>query len=300
MSKLLLDPAQGSYSARHGPETIAVALAGGRSRYRRDQLGAAAMAQVEWFLAADQYDYLMAFYRSRAAHGSSPFTLDAILDSAPLQEYTAYFVPGTLELSAIQGSVYIVAAQLEVIPKVEDATRDLGLVLYREAEATPAGPLDLTLMNASLSFANGQISHSSFGWHGFYSAQNAADSLVASWRYGTPGVGGTLAIAGLLPFVPVVDGDGSGYGAGAKVIYARNDSNTVSHLSPTAGFQVVALGLAIGDQYTVIIKDGVAYHYRTVGDSVEFLVAHAAAAGNYRFGGQLFSGRISDVKLAVF
>lgn len=133
MSKLHLDPAQGSLSGKHGAEHVAVQLAGGASRMRRDQLGAAALVDIEWYLDAAGYDYLMAFYRASAAHGSLPFTLDLVLDKAALAEYTARFVPDTLALSAVKGTCYIVGAQIEVIPLAENNAADLALIAAYEA-----------------------------------------------------------------------------------------------------------------------------------------------------------------------
>lgn len=133
MSKLKLDPAQGSYSAKLGPETIATQLAGGRSRYRRDQLGATAIAAVEWVLDAGGYDYFMAFHRQSTAHGSLPFTLDAHLDKAPLAEYTAYFIPDSVELAGVKGTAYVVTAQLEIVPLAENVGADNALIAAWEA-----------------------------------------------------------------------------------------------------------------------------------------------------------------------
>jgi hypothetical protein len=133
MAKLKLDPAQGSYSGKLGAESIAVQSAGGASRYRRDQLGAAAIAEMEWVLEADAYDYFMAFYRSSTEHGSSPFTLDAILNKAAIAEYTAYFVPGSIALAGVRGTAFVVTANLEILPLAENHAADLALIAAWEA-----------------------------------------------------------------------------------------------------------------------------------------------------------------------
>lgn len=300
MSKLRLEAAlaQEGFSVTFGPEAIAVQLDGGKSRQRRVQLGAAALVNAQWFCTAHEYDYLLAFYRARAAHGSQPFTLDMILDEAPIAEYTAQFVPGTLSLTEIRGTVYIAGAQLEVIPLPENQTADLALVLYREAEVAQPGPLTLNVTSAALAVSGNSItSNPPQAWHIFYSTEFAADSVVASWRQPSSSV---AAVAGLIPFIPAADGDPNGYTPGGKVLYVLDSSNNVSYLPPGLGFNQIAVGLHAGDLYTVIIKDGVVYYYRAIGDSVEFLASSAAAAGNYRFGGQILRSKISDIKLAVF
>lgn len=293
MSKLQLPAAlaQEGFSATLGAETVAVQLEGGKSRTRRVQLGAAALVNVQWFCTASQYDYLMAFYRARAGHGSLSFTLDLILDRASAAEYSAKFVPGTLGLE-VNGTAYIVSAQLEVIPLPENTAADLGRVLYREAQALLAQPAAVTLMHASLSYADGQIISSGAGWHGFYSTE-VGTSFVATWRMGV----GAMAIAGLYPYVPAVDG--ADPAAGALPIYASNSGGLV-YLPPASGY--VALGSGLwqpGDQFTVIFKDGYVYYFRTLGDSEDLLAAHPAAAGNYRFAGILYSSKITDIKFAI-
>lgn len=133
-SKLRLDPAQDGYSAKPGPETLAVQLEGGKSRFRRMQLGAAVIIQVQWFLTAAQYDYLMAFYRLRTAHGSQAFAIDVISDTSGIQTYDpAHFVPDSLQLGEIRGLVYIVSAQIEVIPQAENGVTDLATITAYEA-----------------------------------------------------------------------------------------------------------------------------------------------------------------------
>lgn len=291
MSRLRLDPAEGSIRGTLGPETIAVQLEGGASRHRRTQLGAVALVDVEWVLESSAYDYFMAFYRARTAHGSLPFQLDLVLNKAAVAEYTAYFVPGSIELVGVKGSARIVSAQLEVVPLAENTIADLGLVYYRDAEAAAPGPLNMNLLHASLNFGGGVIQHNSFGWHSFYSDQWAADSIVASWRAGA----GNLAIAGLMPSPPT-DGNQA---PGSFVIYAA-ESTGIAVLPPASGYAFLTSGWKQGDLFTVIIKGGYAHHFWTVGDSVRLLASYPVPAANWRFGGSIISGKITDIKLAVF
>lgn len=126
--KLMLDAAQEGFNSKSGSEVTAVQLEGGASRFRRTQLGAAALISVTWYLRSDQYTYFMAFYRLRTGHGSLPFQVDVIHDSGQIATYTAHFVPGSPELPQINGTVYIVQAQLEVIPLPENPAADLAII----------------------------------------------------------------------------------------------------------------------------------------------------------------------------
>lgn len=146
MSKLRLDPAQGSYSASIGAESVSVQLEGGKSRTRRTQLGAASIASVEWYLIDVEYQYLMSFYRAATEHGSESFTADLILDHSDIEEYECRFVPGTLELGGIRGTAYIVSASLEIIPLPEDREFDLAVISFYETYGT-----DFPLVLAGLS-----------------------------------------------------------------------------------------------------------------------------------------------------
>lgn len=294
MSKLRLDPSQESHSVAFGNEVIATTLAGGKSRFRRDQLGAIALVPVEWYLTASQYDYIMAFYRVRTAHGSLSFTLDLILDGSALAEYTAYFVPGTLKLAEVRGSVYIVSAQLEVLPRAENAAADLGLVIYPEAMLAAAGALTINVMSANLVVSGNTITQNAAGtWQVFYTSQSATDSFIASWRSQS----GSEWVAGMLPFVPSSNGDPNGYSPGGQIIY-RQASGSHTYLPPASGF--TALPASVGDQYAVMIKDGFVYYFRSDGDEAKLLAVQLIPAGTYRFGGQMFSGTLTEIKLATF
>lgn len=127
--KLMISPTEAEYTAQPGSGVVATKLDGGASRYRADQLGAAALVTVGWTLSAWQYQYLMAFFRSATERGSEPFLIDLIMDNAAMQEYTAHFVPESFALTGRAGEAYLVGAQLEVIPLDEDEEFDEGVVV---------------------------------------------------------------------------------------------------------------------------------------------------------------------------
>lgn len=128
MTKLNLIPSNASYTVVDGAETISVTLDGGASRYRRDVIGARSRASVLFELDKGTYTYLRAFYRSATVYGSTSFTLDMILDGGDLEEYTAYFIPGTLRLTEQKGSYYVVSVDLEVAPNTPDTSLDTAIV----------------------------------------------------------------------------------------------------------------------------------------------------------------------------
>lgn len=130
--KCIVPPERSGYAATPGIETIATALDGGLGRYRADQLGASAQVTVQWTVGRNDYNYLMAFYRTAINRGSSPFLIDLILDSADALEYTANLVPGSLNLNSQSGLTYVVQATLEVQPLPLDVASD-AIILARNS-----------------------------------------------------------------------------------------------------------------------------------------------------------------------
>lgn len=116
LNKLKLTPDNSSYSVTDGKEVVATQLDGGAARYRRDILGATSAVAVSWILGTQDYKYLRAFYKALASSGATPFLIDLILDKPELTEHKAYFVPGSVQLTAQKGLTYWVSAQLEVYP----------------------------------------------------------------------------------------------------------------------------------------------------------------------------------------
>ncbi len=121
LTRLEILPQQASYAVTDGIQAVDQKLDGGLSRYRQDQLDPAAKIKCQWFCKAVQYSYLKAFYKTITKGASLPFLLDLILDDGTeLTEHTAYFVPGTFKLTQVRGLTYVVSAELEVRPIVED------------------------------------------------------------------------------------------------------------------------------------------------------------------------------------
>ena len=130
MATLGLLPDSDGYAVADGLMANAVMLDGGAPRVRLDQLGAVKTVDCQWTLSTDDYDYLMAFYRTGAGNASLPFliNLPGIDDSDITSTYTAYFVPGSLKLATQQGLTYVMKAQLWVIPNPIDTSNDQQLM----------------------------------------------------------------------------------------------------------------------------------------------------------------------------
>lgn len=147
MRKLLVAPSQAGYAAQPGNTVVSIALPGGKSRNRRDFIGAVAQVSAVWNLPPLEYDYLAAFYRSVTEESLLTFEIDLILDSWKPQTYQARFVPGTFALTGTSGMKTTASAQLEVIPLPVDRELDLALVdlfeLYGYDAADVLNELDL-------------------------------------------------------------------------------------------------------------------------------------------------------------
>lgn len=121
-------PAQASYSASDSAASYKrVQLDGGAGRYRRDIIGVSRLVDVQWAVEAPAYYYIEAFYRSFCAR-PQPFMIMLAIDGLPLADCEAWFMPGSYSLSAKQGGIYTISAQLEVIPPPRNAALDDWLI----------------------------------------------------------------------------------------------------------------------------------------------------------------------------
>lgn len=117
LAKFSIQPDYSNYTSQDGKESISTQLDGGAGRYRQDVLNASYNVTVSWTFTRAKYLYFRSFYKAAVERGSLPFLIDLLIDEATeLMEYTAYFVPGSVRLSQLQGHMFKVDAQLEVIP----------------------------------------------------------------------------------------------------------------------------------------------------------------------------------------
>ena len=125
---LALAPDQAGYSVTEPEEVLAVQLDGGLPRFRQDLIGGAKKVTVQWTIGPADYSYLKAFYRTTVGRGAEAFLVDLILDEPVLTQHEAYFNPGTMKLTGVQGLTYTVKAELFVKPIAPDTEYDEALV----------------------------------------------------------------------------------------------------------------------------------------------------------------------------
>lgn len=133
LPKFRYSPDSSGYSVEDPDEVLSVQLAGGAGRYRRDRIDSSSLVSVSWTFDPTEYRYFRAFYRSVLGRGSTPFLIDLVIDHALLEEYTAYFVPGSVTLGQQRGLAYEVRAQLEVLSnEVDDEAETYFVYLVNE------------------------------------------------------------------------------------------------------------------------------------------------------------------------
>lgn len=130
LPKLMLDIDASAYTFGPANEVISIQVQGGPSSLRPDMIGAPASLSVQWVLSAVEYNYLMAFWRLSTANGSLPFTVDLIGDYHDVREFECKFMPGTLQLTGVNGDAYSVTATLEIKQLATDAVADASLIAY--------------------------------------------------------------------------------------------------------------------------------------------------------------------------
>ena len=136
MQKFVIPPDNSQYSVTDGKEVVATQLDGGAARYRRDIIGATSTVNVSWVLGREEYLYLRSFYRAITGKGASPFLIELVLDEYELTEHKAYFIPGSMQLTAQKGLTHWVSAQLEVYPKEPTGYEEDFVYVYNEFGAS--------------------------------------------------------------------------------------------------------------------------------------------------------------------
>lgn len=137
--KLVLIPSQADYSVGFGSEVLVAQLAGGPPRFRADFAGAVAGVNVSWNIPIEAARYLMAFYRTATKRAAEPFLIDLILDDPMPTEYTAQFVPGSLQLGSVSGATTYYSAQLYVRPNPTNEANDNAIMDAYEASGDEVG-----------------------------------------------------------------------------------------------------------------------------------------------------------------
>ena len=110
-----IPPDQAGYSATLAVNGISTPVEHGAARYRRAYVGGSSTVNVQWSLGVDEHSLLVSLFEGVLSSGTVPFTIDLIIDAAPLQTYTAYLRPGTFRIRRQSGLTYITSATLEVL-----------------------------------------------------------------------------------------------------------------------------------------------------------------------------------------
>lgn len=126
--KLLLRPSKTAYSAGISSPVAATAIEGGPPRFRADFVGTPHMVSVRFQLGPDEFDYLMAFYRTSIAQGSLPFYVDLILASHDIASYLCQIQPNTFRISGTEGLTYYVTMTLIAQVPVVDPAGDVNII----------------------------------------------------------------------------------------------------------------------------------------------------------------------------
>lgn len=123
MYKLKLNPEQSGYAVTFGDDVVRQQLDGGRGRYYIDVKRNTDTVQASWSLDKAEYNKMMAFWRVYQ-NEPAPFLADLVIDSAALAEYQVNFIPQTFTVNEVNGNLYRISAQLEVIKRDNDLAND--------------------------------------------------------------------------------------------------------------------------------------------------------------------------------
>lgn len=145
LPKLYLSPLIDGYNYSPQNEVISVMLDGGSPRKRRDKIGSYGSVNCNFTLEGLQYDYLMAFFRTKIKSGALPFRMDIKTEDAELLEHECFMKSDSLKLNRTNGSVFFVTMQLEVKPITRNETEDNLMIDLYETYATDADNVLLLL-----------------------------------------------------------------------------------------------------------------------------------------------------------
>jgi hypothetical protein len=139
LPKLDLAPEAPGYSTKFGESVLRTPVRGGRSRFRRDMIGAPAIIEVVWRLDLPEYQLLLAFHDATIAGGTLPFLIDLFVAAAVPTEHEAQWVSAPPQITSVTGTSVLVRAILEVRPADRDTASDAALVASYH-DGTPGLP----------------------------------------------------------------------------------------------------------------------------------------------------------------
>ncbi|WP_436868869.1 hypothetical protein [Acinetobacter courvalinii] len=127
MYKLKLNPQTSGYGVTPGDDVKRQQFDGGRGRYYIDVKRNSHIVDVNWSLSKADFNKMMAFWRVYQSQPAS-FYVDLVIDQGTRQQYLCNFMPGTFKTSEVNGNLYRINAQLEVVQNQKNLAADQALI----------------------------------------------------------------------------------------------------------------------------------------------------------------------------
>lgn len=109
-------PEQDGYRLRRGAESVSIRLDGGRSRVRRDILGASHEATCTFLLDSSEYVAFEGFFREQLDARTALFRLPLLIDTPVAVNHLVRVLDDPEELASTRGHAHTVQVRLEVLP----------------------------------------------------------------------------------------------------------------------------------------------------------------------------------------
>ncbi|WP_332604787.1 hypothetical protein [Acinetobacter sp. ESBL14] len=127
MYKLKLNPQTNGYGVTLGDDVKRQQFDGGKGRYYIDVKRNSHIVDVNWSLSKVDFNKMMAFWRVYQSMPAS-FYVDLVIDQGTRQQYLCNFIPNSLKTNEVNGNLYRVNAQLEVVQNQKDLAADQALI----------------------------------------------------------------------------------------------------------------------------------------------------------------------------
>lgn len=128
MQTCLIPPDSQGFNVLAGNSSVSILLDGGGPRVRQDQLNVVSRIGCQWTCNPEDFNYMMAFYRTGTSYGTVPFQIELVgIDSSTPAMYVAQVVAGTWKLASQEGLEYTLQTQLWVMP-LNDTSNDAAIL----------------------------------------------------------------------------------------------------------------------------------------------------------------------------
>ncbi|SVL72172.1 Uncharacterised protein [Klebsiella pneumoniae] len=118
MYKLKLNPQTSGYGVTPGDDV---------KRQQIDVKRNSHIVDVNWNLSKTDFNKMMAFWRIYQNKPAS-FYADLVIDQGTRQQYQCNFIPNSFKTNEVNGNLYRVNAQLEVVQNQPNLTADIALI----------------------------------------------------------------------------------------------------------------------------------------------------------------------------